>query len=63
MANFKSVVLFLKIMTIDLLYFWDVYGVSLWEKKFGRSTAYSCITNVFISFNHFKEKTMDKDEE
>ena len=27
--------------TIDLLYFWDVYDVNLWEKKFCRSTAYS----------------------
>ena len=36
-----------KIM-IDLLYFWDVYDVSLWEKKFGRSSAYSCRTNIFI---------------
>ena len=33
---------------IDLLYFWDVYDVNLWEKNFGRSTAYSCRTNVFI---------------
>ena len=33
---------------IYLLYFWDVFDVSLWEKNFGRSTAYSCRTNVFI---------------
>ena len=34
--------------TIDLLYFWDVYNVNLREKKFGRRTAYSCRTNIFI---------------
>ena len=34
--------------TIDLLYFWDVDDVNLWEKKFCRSTAYSCRTNIFI---------------
>ena len=26
----------------------DVYDVNLWENFFGRSTAYSCRTNVFI---------------
>ena len=35
-------------ITIDLLYFWDVYDVSLWEKHFSRSTAYSCRTNILI---------------
>ena len=35
-------------ITIDLLYFWDVYDVNLWENVFGRSTAYSCRTNAFI---------------
>ena len=34
---------------MNLFDFWDVYDVSLWEKKFGRSTAYSCRTNVFMS--------------
>ena len=34
--------------TIDLLYFWDVYNVTLGEKKFGRRTSYSCRTNIFI---------------
>ena len=38
----------LRKITIDLLYFWDVYDVNLWEKKFGKSTAYSCRTNIFI---------------
>ena len=38
----------LRKITIDLLYFWDVYDVNLWEKNFGRSTAYSCRTNIFI---------------
>ena len=38
----------LREITIDLLYFWDVYDVNLWEKKFGRSTGYSCRTNIFI---------------
>ena len=35
-------------ITTDLLYFWDVYDVDLLEKNIGRSTAYSCRTNVFI---------------
>ena len=35
-------------ITIDLLYFWDVYDVNLSEKTFGRSMAYSCRTNIFI---------------
>ena len=35
-------------IAIDLLHFWDVYDVNLWEKNFGRSMAYSCKTNVFI---------------
>ena len=33
------------------------------ENNFGRSTAYLCRTNVFISFHHFKKKTMDTDED
>ena len=43
-------------ITIDLLYFWDVYDVNLWEENFGRSTACSCRTNVFQGKNHFKGK-------
>ena len=35
-------------ITIDLLYFWDVYYINLWENIFCRSTAYSCRTNAFI---------------
>ena len=31
-----------------LLYFWDFYNVNLSEKSFGRSTAYSCRTNIFL---------------
>ena len=38
----------LRKITIGLLYFWDVYDINLWEKNFGRSTIYSCRTNVFI---------------
>ena len=38
----------LRKITIDLLYFWDVFDVNLREKNVGRSTAYSCRTNVFI---------------
>ena len=30
------------------LYFWDVYDVNPWDNNFGRSTTYSCRTNVFI---------------
>ena len=36
------------IYLLYLFYFWDVYEVNLWEKNFGRSTAYSCRANVFI---------------
>ena len=35
-------------ITIDLLSFWDVYNANLLEKNIGRSTAYSCRTNVFM---------------
>ena len=28
----------LRKITIDQLYFWDVYDVNPWERKFGRST-------------------------
>ena len=37
---------------IFLLYFYDVSDVNLREKKLGRSTSYSCRTNVFIEFHH-----------
>ena len=36
---------FLCKITIDLLYFWDVYDINLWEKNFDRNTAYSCRAN------------------
>ena len=35
---------------IFLLYFYNAYNVNLWEKFFGRSTAYLCKTNVFVKF-------------
>ena len=35
-------------ITIDLLYFWDVCDINLWEKGFGKSMAYSCGTTIFI---------------
>ena len=38
----------LRKITIDLLHFRDVYDVILREKDFGRNTAYSCRTIVFI---------------
>ena len=38
----------LRKVTIDLLYFWEVYDINLLEKKIGRSTVYSCRTNAFI---------------
>ena len=31
----------LRKLTINLLYFWDVYDVNLWGKIFGKSTAYA----------------------
>ena len=34
----------------------DVYSVSLLHKNFGKSTAYSCRTNILIWFHHFKKK-------
>ena len=42
-------------IAIDSLYFWDIYD-NLWENNFGKSTAYSCITNIFIQSHHCKEK-------
>ena len=41
----------------------SVLDVNLWEKNFDRITAYSCRTNIFIQFHHFKEKTMDTYED
>ena len=41
---------------IFLLYLYNAYDVSLCEKKFGRSTACSCRTNVFIEFQSFYKK-------
>ena len=38
------------------LYFYDAYDVNLWEKKFGRRTAYLSRANVFIEFYHFMKK-------
>ena len=38
---------------IFLLYFYDAYDINLWKNNFGRSTAYSCRTNVFIESHHF----------
>ena len=46
----------LRKITIGLLYFWKVYDVNLWEKCFGRSTAHSSRTNIFISSHCFKKK-------
>ena len=41
----------------------SIYEKNISEKHFGRSTAHSCRTNVFIYFHHFKGKTMDTDED
>ena len=38
----------LRKITIDLLYFWDVFDVNLRGKNVCSSTAYSCRTNVCI---------------
>ena len=35
----------------------------MWEKNFGRSTAYSCRANVFIQFHRFKKKIIDTAED
>ena len=43
-------------ITIDLLYFRDVYDVNLWVKNFSGSTSYSCRTNIFIQFYRFKKR-------
>ena len=50
-------------ITIDLLYFWDVYDLNLWEKYLGRITAYSCRANVLYNFIILRNKTMDTDED
>ena len=49
----------LRKITIDLLYFLNVYDVNLWKENFGRSMACSCRTNDFKGKNHFKEKKRD----
>ena len=41
---------------IFLLYFYYAYDANLWEKSFGRSTAYSWRTNVFTEFHNFTKK-------
>ena len=37
-------------ITIDLMYFWGVYDINLWEKNLSRSMAYLCRTNLFKIF-------------
>ena len=46
----------LRKITIDPLYFWDIYDVNLWEKNFERKTAYLWRPNIFIQFHHSKQK-------
>ena len=41
---------------IFLLHFYDAHDGNLWEKNFGRTTSYSCRTNVFIEFHRFMKK-------
>ena len=52
----KSIKAHFKRSKILLLYLYDAYDVNVWEKKFGRSTAYSCRTNTFSELHHFVEK-------
>ena len=52
----KSVEVHFNRSKVFLLYFYDAYYVNLWEKNFGRSTGYSCRTNVFTEFHHFMKK-------
>ena len=35
-------------ITIDPLYFWDIYDVNQWEKNLERKTAYLWRANIFI---------------
>ena len=49
-------------ITIDLLYFRDVYVVKNLRKN-EKMRKNLDTTNVFIYFHHFKEKTMDTDED
>ena len=44
-------------ITIDLLYFCEVYDVDLWEKNLGRSMAYSCRANVLYNFIILRKKS------
>ena len=48
-------------ITIDLLYFLDVYDVDLWGKNLGRSTAYLYWANIYNFI--WRRKTMDTDED
>ena len=43
-------------IAIDLLYFWDVYDVSLWEKNYNRSTVYK--TEAVFPITYFKAKAV-----
>ena len=49
----KSIEVHFNRQKIFLLYFYEACNVNLWEKKFVRSTAYLCRTDVFIKCHHF----------
>ena len=56
MSLIKSIEVHLIGSKTFLLNFYDAYDVNLWEKKLGKSTAYSCRTTDFIEFYHFMKK-------
>ena len=49
----------LRKITIDLLYFWDVYDFSLWEKNYSRSTAYKAEAVFRITYFKTKESSWE----
>ena len=52
----KSIEVHFNRLKIFLLYFYNAYDVSLREKMFCRSTAYSYRKNAFLEFHHFLKK-------
>ena len=51
----KSIDVYFNRLKILLLCFDHAY-VNLWEKQFGRCTAYSCRLNAFVELHHFSKK-------
>ena len=52
----KAIEIHFNRLKIFLLYSYNAYDVNLRERNFGRNTAFSCRTNVFIEFYYVMKK-------